>query len=349
MAVRKKSGFQITSVVLSRPASSGSLAEDSEEPEGTDELDGGRAREGGRHSPLPSPLALGFLLNGLAPAGGEGPSPEFVTPSWSQSGTTAHNPEDRSSLFLADHVPGMNLPSPATSRNQLQITTTPSAATPTTFQKSTAVHPPSHPPSSSRFRVVRLDPFRRGRWTCTDFHVGGAAGPLLVSPEQLGGSTATTTIPPTPSAELALGLSSPGFLPLSTSPMLTAQPLLLPVSLPTCSNPAFPLHTLGCEDGSSGASVVAIDNKIEQAMDLVKSHLMYAVREEVELLREQIKDLLERNVHLEQENRLLRRLASPEQLQKLQDTCEVAHCLMSRYFLVCKAGPPPNFGSLILA
>ncbi|XP_070538999.1 TSC22 domain family protein 1-like [Ptychodera flava] len=60
------------------------------------------------------------------------------------------------------------------------------------------------------------------------------------------------------------------------------------------------------EDSASGASVGAIDNKIEQAMDLVKSHLMYAVREEVEVLKEQIKELLERNSQLEKENNTLR-------------------------------------------
>ncbi|XP_062236761.1 TSC22 domain family protein 1 isoform X3 [Platichthys flesus] len=69
---------------------------------------------------------------------------------------------------------------------------------------------------------------------------------------------------------------------------------------------------------SSGASVVAIDNKIEQAMDLVKSHLMYAVREEVEVLKEQIKELIERNTQLEQENNLLKNLASPEQMAQFQ-------------------------------
>lgn len=74
----------------------------------------------------------------------------------------------------------------------------------------------------------------------------------------------------------------------------------------------------GEEDGASGASVVAIDNKIEQAMDLVKSHLMYAVREEVEVLKEQIKELIERNSQLEQENNLLKNLASPEQLAQFQ-------------------------------
>ncbi|XP_032831089.2 TSC22 domain family protein 4-like isoform X1 [Petromyzon marinus] len=71
-------------------------------------------------------------------------------------------------------------------------------------------------------------------------------------------------------------------------------------------------------DSASGASVVAIDNKIEQAMDLVKSHLMFAVREEVEVLKDQIKELVERNSHLERENSALKGLASPEQLRDIQ-------------------------------
>ncbi|KAK6478057.1 TSC22 domain family protein 1-like [Huso huso] len=72
------------------------------------------------------------------------------------------------------------------------------------------------------------------------------------------------------------------------------------------------------DEGGSGSSMVAIDNKIEQAMDLVKSHLMFAVREEVEVLKEQIKELAERNSVLERENSLLRAIASPEQLNQLR-------------------------------
>lgn len=66
-----------------------------------------------------------------------------------------------------------------------------------------------------------------------------------------------------------------------------------------------------------GSSTVAIDNKIEQAMDLVKSHLMYAVREEVEVLKEQIKELMDKNSQLEYENQILKNSASPETLAKL--------------------------------
>ncbi|XP_021506377.1 TSC22 domain family protein 4 [Meriones unguiculatus] len=74
---------------------------------------------------------------------------------------------------------------------------------------------------------------------------------------------------------------------------------------------------LDSDEESGSGSLVGIDNKIEQAMDLVKSHLMFAVREEVEVLKEQIRDLAERNAALEQENGLLRALASPEQLAQL--------------------------------
>lgn len=79
----------------------------------------------------------------------------------------------------------------------------------------------------------------------------------------------------------------------------------------------IPISIDGDEDSASGASVVAIDNKIEKAMDLVKSHLMYAVREEVEVLKEQIKELCERNSVLERENAVLKSLANSEQLSQL--------------------------------
>jgi len=45
--------------------------------------------------------------------------------------------------------------------------------------------------------------------------------------------------------------------------------------------------------GASGSNQGAIDNRIEQAMDLVKSHLMNAVRSEVEELKEKIVKLEE--------------------------------------------------------
>ncbi|KAG8136041.1 hypothetical protein E2320_009019 [Naja naja] len=60
-------------------------------------------------------------------------------------------------------------------------------------------------------------------------------------------------------------------------------------------------------------------NEVElfQQSDLVKSHLMYAVREEVEVLKEQIKELVERNSLLERENALLKSLSNNDQLSQL--------------------------------
>ncbi|XP_036448168.1 mucin-5AC [Colossoma macropomum] len=76
------------------------------------------------------------------------------------------------------------------------------------------------------------------------------------------------------------------------------------------SDSAYFSLLLFLRSGSSG-SMIAIDNKIEQAMDLVKAHLMLAVREEVDVLREQIKELSERNAQLERENYILRALRDP--------------------------------------
>ncbi|XP_054889041.1 TSC22 domain family protein 2-like isoform X2 [Poeciliopsis prolifica] len=95
------------------------------------------------------------------------------------------------------------------------------------------------------------------------------------------------------------------------------MPEALQLSTPTVTSLFGILPVDGEEDSASGTNIVAIDNKIEQAMDLVKSHLMYAVREEVEVLKEQIKELFERNSVLERENAVLKSLANSEQLSQL--------------------------------
>ncbi|XP_012938651.1 protein bunched, class 2/F/G isoform, partial [Aplysia californica] len=83
------------------------------------------------------------------------------------------------------------------------------------------------------------------------------------------------------------------------------------------------MYNMGLQEGNeenvdeSGGSTVAIDNKIEQAMDLVKRHLMYAVREEVEILKQQIGEMVERITQLEYENSVLKSEAKPETLNKL--------------------------------
>lgn len=68
-------------------------------------------------------------------------------------------------------------------------------------------------------------------------------------------------------------------------------------------------------ESGSGAGQASIDNRIEQAMDLVKSHLMNAVRSEVEELKDKINKLEDTISHLSRENEILRARASPETLQ----------------------------------
>ncbi|KAK0162969.1 hypothetical protein PV327_006693 [Microctonus hyperodae] len=79
-------------------------------------------------------------------------------------------------------------------------------------------------------------------------------------------------------------------------------------------------QTLEDNESMSGTNAVAIDNKIEQAMDLVKSHLMFAVREEVEVLKEKIAELMDRINQLEAENLILKAHATTETLAQLSQS-----------------------------
>uniref|UniRef100_A0A915PWC3 Uncharacterized protein n=1 Tax=Setaria digitata TaxID=48799 RepID=A0A915PWC3_9BILA len=68
---------------------------------------------------------------------------------------------------------------------------------------------------------------------------------------------------------------------------------------------------------ATGPNVVPIDNKIEQAMDLVKTHLTFAVREEVEILRSTIVELEAKVAQLESQNQVLKQFAPVEVVNSL--------------------------------
>uniref|UniRef100_A0A1I7Z469 TSC22 domain family protein 1-like n=1 Tax=Steinernema glaseri TaxID=37863 RepID=A0A1I7Z469_9BILA len=75
------------------------------------------------------------------------------------------------------------------------------------------------------------------------------------------------------------------------------------------AHPSDPNDIPSEESGASSQAAPnmgAIDNKIEQAMDLVKTHLTFAVREEVEVLRSHIVDLEAKVSDLERQNQFLR-------------------------------------------
>uniref|UniRef100_A0A3Q2ZSD5 TSC22 domain family member 2 n=1 Tax=Kryptolebias marmoratus TaxID=37003 RepID=A0A3Q2ZSD5_KRYMA len=173
--------------------------------------------------------------------------------------------------------------------------------------------------------------------------VGDVSGPLASGvqnvPAMAVGSSVPAAVLSASSAAMPNGLPATGFgqaegagcgrksegIINAQSPVVSGRDMMKPfmpetlnLNTPTV-NSLFGIHIPvdGEEDSASGANIVAIDNKIEQAMDLVKSHLMYAVREEVEVLKEQIKELFERNSVLERENAVLKSLANNEQLSQL--------------------------------
>ncbi|KAM4678482.1 TSC22 domain family protein 4-like [Discoglossus pictus] len=201
--------------------------------------------------------------------------------------------------------------------------------------------------------------YKRGRWTCVDFYnpeVGSAqrtgAGhsldsglpraaiprpPFLLSPggkgQQAPRSQGAPVLGGATEQEIGTQLSPPpDCTPRPVTPVLSPQHDSRPnrVVSDIFNERLILARSVFCmgeendyESGSSN-SLVAIDNKIEQAMDLVKTHLLFAVREEVEVLKEQIKDLTERNSLLEHENSLLRSLATPQQISEVQSRIQAS-------------------------
>ncbi|KAL3989301.1 TSC-22/dip/bun family protein [Acanthocheilonema viteae] len=90
---------------------------------------------------------------------------------------------------------------------------------------------------------------------------------------------------------------------------------------PKTSTSVFPdlIETMraAASTSTTGQNVVPIDNKIEQAMDLVKTHLTFAVREEVEILRSTIVELEAKVAQLESQNQVLKQFAPAEVVNSL--------------------------------
>lgn len=169
-----------------------------------------------------------------------------------------------------------------------------------------------------RFKVVKIpfsEPFKRGRWTCQDFFdppEGQKAddktphpqpsNQVNVSPESIEGHGHTLTegniVNATVQLELQQTAGTIGGGPGDEGGKETSQ------------------SATEADGNYSAVGAGGIDNKIEQAMDLVKSHLMFAVREEVDVLQEKITELIEKVEQLTYENQALRSLLTPEQLQR---------------------------------
>jgi len=99
-------------------------------------------------------------------------------------------------------------------------------------------------------------------------------------------------------------------------------------------------------ESASGAGQGSIDNRIEQAMDLVKSHLMSAVRSEVEELRDKISKLEDTVTILSRENEVLRANVNPEVLASLTGNRNLVGGMNSISNMPCQPPDPTGHPAL---
>lgn len=189
-----------------------------------------------------------------------------------------------------------------------------------------------------RFKVVKLvssQPYSRGRWTCFDYndeqnqhqntisisskHVPAMNKMMMMTAPNCDGqiivgcdngallmNNCDGQMVPVPAANQTMASQT------NASTTVTSVASVVTTGVTGCtSNPATNVNSnTNTTDQTAPSSQVAIDNKIEQAMDLVKSHLMFAVREEVDVLKERIKEL-------ESDIQILMAHATPETLALL--------------------------------
>ncbi|KAI1716438.1 TSC-22/dip/bun family domain-containing protein [Ditylenchus destructor] len=183
-------------------------------------------------------------------------------------------------------------------------------------------------PKERQFQVVPVPAiFTRGRWECRDFkEPTSVENQILEFVEKNPSSTnAASEVPSTLPlaginprsailAELPTRIVSHDSSTASVSTMTGSMDSGAHLQNPSHATESSASNTMG---QAGAGNIVAIDNKIEQAMDLVKTHLTFAVREEVEILRSQIADLESQVTHLESENQILRQFAPSDIVTKL--------------------------------
>lgn len=191
---KKKSGFQITSVLPAQVSASGnnSIADDTESYDDMDEshtedlsssdildVSVSRATDTGVPARSSSEETLNSLHGGETP-GVASPNEPVMHQGYMVNGVHHHKAAQGRSASLASTLPPA-LQAPAPSGCSVQAETGSQSAVPEAVpvavpQMSTA----------SRFRVVKLDsnsePFRKGRWTCTEYYEkDGPAGDVAAA------------------------------------------------------------------------------------------------------------------------------------------------------------------------
>ncbi|KJH40655.1 TSC-22/dip/bun family protein [Dictyocaulus viviparus] len=128
--------------------------------------------------------------------------------------------------------------------------------------------------------------YERGRWNCFDYydkepstHAKPRVVDSAVLQQTVSNQESNRIARKAPHEKLQKGLEN-SFAPSEIRNLIYSK-------RPDLLNPS---NASGA-NGTGQASTLAIDSKIEQAMDLVKTHLMFAVREELDVLRGKITEL----------------------------------------------------------
>ncbi|CAJ0919047.1 unnamed protein product, partial [Mesorhabditis belari] len=186
-----------------------------------------------------------------------------------------------------------------------------------------------------KFKVVPLSgAYRRGRWQCTDFadqeiplEIADSVA-LLMSDESKASSRcseiqeiidveeSTTLVvtsviphPPTPPSRSRIALDEDSKIEIGGTNSIS----------PASNRASVDSHMVdeSAPDSSDPTNDGTIDIKINQVLDLVKTHLTFAVNEEVERFKQKIAELKDKTKLLEAENEFLRKHAPQDVLDKL--------------------------------
>ena len=224
-------------------------------------------------------------------------------------------------------------------------------------------------PKERQFQVVPVPAiFTRGRWECRDFkEVTSVENQILEFVEKqqaiAASNVSTSTVIPVIPIPVVSTTISEATIPqkIVILPNTTGNntPSLVTTNTVYNTNDNGITNTIDNSSISStntitNGNIVAIDNKIEQAMDLVKTHLTFAVREEVEILRSTISDLEIRVNQLDNENQILRQFAPTEVvnniallMQQQQKNSQQQQIAIDQQQPLQQLLPPPSISSSI--
>lgn len=178
-----------------------------------------------------------------------------------------------------------------------------------------------------RFRIIKVDrSYKRGRWHCEDYTDTDLYVPSSTDSQSIIISTGADDVRATTRLRSCAADTKSDFCmpPLVSERINLFDPRLHsndePDNAPKIAS--TPEIKRAYNDVRNCSSEEEIDAKIEAAMDLMKSHLTNAVREEMSDLRLRIKRLQDRNDLLEREVEMLRKHVSPNVQAEIQASFE---------------------------